>query len=210
MNRIALTALLPLALCSRNIQALELTDQPGVTATAGSCYLGCGHPQYDSSNVLDGDYGGTGNTGLNSWNSGFYGGWVQVDLAAVYALDRIELYGGTNYYNPFSLTVSSDGTHWSNIASGGYQFDSRLTHTGLGGYKYGAVFDVADHTLAAGVSGRYVRYTVGAGSPHWGHLFEMDVQGHTLTSPVPEPETYALMLAGLVGMGAVRRRQRQR
>jgi hypothetical protein len=208
MKHLTPAAPFALLLFCLNAQALELTDQPGVSATAGSCYLGCGHAQYDSSNVLDGDYGGSGNTGLNSWNSGFYGGWVQVDLTSVYALDRIELYGGTNYYNPFSLAVSSDGTHWSGVASGGYQFDARLSHTGLGGQKYGAVFDVADNTLAAGVSGRYVRYTVGSGSPHWGHLFEIDVQGHALAAPVPEPETCALMLSGLALLGWQGRRAR--
>lgn len=203
----ALPALLALLLPAASASALELTDLSGVTASASYCYLGCGNAKHDASNILDGDYGGTGNTGYNAWNSGTYAGWVQVDFGAVYELDRIELYGWYNTYDPFTLSVSADGLSWTTVAVDGYHAESRLTHTDINGLKYGAVYDVADNTLAAGLSGQYLRYTVNAGSPHWGYMFEMDVQGHVAT-PVPEPETYALMLAGLglVGFAARRRR----
>lgn len=203
---IALSAV-SMVLTSISAHAVELTDLPGVTASAGSCYLGCGHPHYDASNVLDGDYGATGNTGLNSWNSGFWGGWVQVDLASVYVLDRIELYGANGYYDPFTLSVSTNGVSWSTVASGGYHLEPRLSQTGYQGVQYGAVYDVADHTLASGYQARYVRYSVNSGTPHWGYVFEMDVQGHV--AAVPEPETYALMLGGLALVGwQTQRRQR--
>jgi hypothetical protein len=205
MKLTPLSLMLATGLLAGSAHAIELTDLPGVTASASYCYLGCGHAAHDASNILDGDYGGTGNTGLNAWNSGTYSGWVQVDFGAAYVLDRIELYGWYNTYDPFTLSVSADGLSWTTVAIDGYHPESRLTETDIYGLKYGAVYDVADNTLASGLSAQYVRYTVNAGSPHWGYMFEMDVQGHT--APVPEPETYAMLLAGLglVGMKLRRR-----
>ncbi len=199
--------LLALSLAASAAQAMELTDLPGVTATASSCYLGCGHALYDAGNILDADYGATGNTGLNAWNSGGFGGYVQVNLGGSYVLDGIELYGGYPYAETFSLSVSGDGVNWTTlVAIDTYHEESGLTFTGLSGKKYGAVYSVAGGTLMSDVSAQYVRYSAGA-SQNWGYLFEMDVQGHVAAAPVPEPETYALMLAGLglVGFAARRR-----
>ncbi|PZU54770.1 MAG: hypothetical protein DI561_03955 [Thauera sp.] len=188
------------------VQAIELTDLEGVEATASSCYLGCGNAHYDAGNILDGDYGATGNTGLNAWNSGFYGGHVDLDLTAVFVLDRIELYGVSPYYNPFTLSVSADGLGWTTVTVAGYGVEPDLPEAGVDGVRYGAVFDVADGSLASGLNARYLRYSVNAGSPQWGYLVEIDVQGHVAT--VPEPEAWISMLAGLGFLGIAARRRR--
>ncbi|MCA1979078.1 MAG: discoidin domain-containing protein [Thiobacillus sp.] len=211
MTRHTLPALLALLLPASIAHALELTDLPGATASASACYQGCGNARYDASNIIDDDYGLTGNTGFNAWNSGTYAGWVQVDFGAAYVLDRIDLYAWQNTNEPFTLSASVNGTNWTPLAVSGYHAEPNLLHTGGSGTAaraddWGAVFDVANGSLASGVSARYVRYTVNAGSPHWGYLFELDVQGHVAT--VPEAHTGALMLAGLGLVGfAVRRRK---
>ena len=187
-------------------QAIELTDLEGVEAIASSCDLGCGNARYDAGNILDGDYGATGNTGLNAWNSGVYGGHVDLDLTAVFVLDRIELYGVSPYYNPFTLSVSADGLGWTTVAVAGYGVTPDLPEAGVGGVRYGAVFDAADGSMASGLNARYLRYSVNAGSPQWGYLAEIDVQGHVAT--VPEPETWVTMLAGLGLLGVAARRRR--
>lgn len=215
-------------------QALIITN-PGLTTSASQCYLGCtNNPAnaYDHTNILDGDWGQTGNTGLNSWNSGYYGGWVQVDFGQSYVLDRVELYGWFNTYDPFTLTVSSDGASWSSIAVGGYHYEPNLTNTGASGTAsraddWGAVYATSLGNLAADTLGRYLRYSVNPGSPHWGYLFELVVDGHLPantggsgsgsgigngggSNPVPEPDNLALFCLAFGLMGAsLRRRARQ-
>lgn len=165
--------------------ALIITS-PGLATTASQCYLGCtNNPanRYDHTNILDGDWGQTGNTGFNSWNSGYYGGWVQVDFGQNYVLDRVDLYAWFNTYDPFTLTVSNDGASWSSIAVGGYHYEPNLTNTGASGTAdraddWGAVYATSLGNLAADTQARYLRYSVNAGSPHWGYLFELVVDGH--------------------------------
>lgn len=212
MIRLALPALLSLLLPTAHAHAIELTDLPGAAASASYCYQGCGNAKYDASNILDGDYGLTGNTGFNAWNSGTYAGWVQIDFGAAYVLERIDLYAWLNTPEPFTLSASVDGLSWTTLAISSYRAEPNLLHTGGSGTvtrsdDWGAVFDVANGSLANGISARYLRYTVNAGSPHWGYMFEMDVQGHVAT-PVPEAETWALMVAGLglVGFSVHRRK----
>lgn len=197
-----------------NVGATLLTNLPGATTSASSCFMGCGNAAYDHSNILDGDFGSTGNTGLNSWNSGGLGGYVQVNFGAAYTLDKIELYGGYPYENLYSLSVSLDGSSWQAIASGGYHLESSLGQSAVqGGTKYGAVHAVGAGTLGSGIQAQYLRYTLGGGR-HWAYLYELAVEGHGTTNPnpvtaVPEPETYALMLAGMGLMGAIVRRRRR-
>ena len=193
-------------------RATLITDLPGAVASAGSCYGGCGNAAYDASNILDHDLGATGNNGLNSWNSGFWGGYVQVDFQQAYVLDRVELYGAYSYYDPFVLTGSLDGTTWFNLGSGGYHVEPGLTQSATyQGIKYGAAFDVANGTLGANTEARYIRYTVSAGSPEWGYLFEMRADGHATggsTETVPEPGTVVCMGMGLLMLGFAWRRRR--
>lgn len=200
-------------LTATSAQALVLTDLSGITTSAGSCYTGCGHAQYDHSNIIDKDFGATGNTGFNSWNSGFYGGWVQIDFLNSYVLDRIELYGGSGYLDNYSLLISNDNISWASLTSGSYHNESRLHHGDVySSIKYGAVHDVADATLPSDKSARYLRYNVGAG-PHWGYLFELVVDGHVpvTTQPVdsisvPEPSSLLLLLLGFAVLILQRRK----
>jgi hypothetical protein len=208
LKNILALSVLALAIDSR---AILITDLPGVTASAGSCYGGCGNATYDASNILDHDLGGTGNNGLNSWNSGYWGGYVQLDFQQSYALDRVELYGAYSYFDPFVLSGSLDGTTWFNLGSGGYHVEPGLSQSGTYlGIKYGAVFDVGNGTLGPNVETRFLRYTVSAGSPEWGYLFELRAEGHAAggnPEAVPEPGTFACMGMGLLMLAFAWRRR---
>ena len=66
--------------------------------------------------------------------------WIYVDLGSVYTIDRVVLRWEAAYGRGYTIQVSSDASSWSDVYS---------TTTGNGG--------VDDLTLAAPVSGRYVR-----------------------------------------------------
>lgn len=206
-----LVGLISMAFAAHASASIELTDLAGVTASAGSCYLGCGNSSYDASNIIDGDYGATGNTGLNAWNAGGFSGYVQLDFGSTYFLDRIELYGGYPYANNFTLLTSIDGVAWQSVTNGSFNLTPALTHSGWDYLpsdgqdtsKYGAVFNLSPDTVSA----RYLRYSSG-GERQWAYLFEMDVLGHSamVSSPVPEPESIGMLLTGLFAVGRVARR----
>ena len=50
-------------------EAAVLTDLPGITTSASSCYTGCGKAQYDHSNILDKDYELAQNYGTQGANA---------------------------------------------------------------------------------------------------------------------------------------------
>ena len=68
-------------------------------------------------------------------------------------------------------------------------------------------------SLAAGAYTLAVASTVGRDAGLWnapvGYLGLLSTSRATVASPAPEPETYAMMLIGLVGIGAMVRRRKQ-
>ncbi|MCE9659889.1 MAG: PEP-CTERM sorting domain-containing protein [Burkholderiales bacterium] len=64
---------------------------------------------------------------------------------------------------------------------------------------------------------QYVQFVADAGVDITGLIFTnanpptdaFEVANFTVTAPVPEPETYALMLAGLAAVGFISRRRRR-
>ena len=207
-------ALLPAALAIAGLvpsaaQALELTELPGVVASASGCYLNanCDASQdWSPAHVIDGlDYD---LTGRYSWNAGTWATasspqWVRLDFGSTYRLDNVELrfgYNGRNYAgytNVYEFRTSTDGAAWT-IAANGTLIDStdptQLNNT-------------LAWTAGSGPVARYVEYRVVGGS-HWAALGELNVQG--VAAPVPEPSTAAMALAGLMMAGLTARRRMKR
>ena len=182
----------------------------GKTTTASSTYESPGGEsslRFTAGEATDGKINDDPYSAENSgiWlaaQDGIAGEWVQVDLGASYLINSITLYDTSNRQyddrgtNEFTLSVSSDGSSFSEIASGAFTNDQWLNQTAL-----------TVGTLSA--TGRYVRFNVVSGYGGSGAgLAEIQVYG--TAAPVPEPETYAMMLAGLGLMGAIARRRKSK
>ncbi|WP_229633374.1 discoidin domain-containing protein [Duganella qianjiadongensis] len=126
------------------------------------------------------------------WNSGNFGyQWIQVDLGSVkniasvqYALDLLP---NNNVIEQVFVSNSAIGTNWTSLAP-------VATFNG-----FGSNGDVLNQTL--NTSGRYLQI-VANGGQSWTALSNVNV------AAVPEPETYAMMLAGLGLVAAISRRKK--
>ena len=178
----------------------------GAATSASSFYSGFGL-QFLSSNVTDGiiidqPHSAVDNSYWLSADNTHAGQWVQVDLGTAYQISSIVLYDTHNHIHndrgtrDFHLFLSSDGSSFATVAISAFSQAEWLNQTGL--------------AFTLNNAARYVRFNVdstfgccGAG------LAEMEVYGAAVTA-VPEPETYAMMLAGLGLLGYAARRRKQK
>lgn len=178
--------------------AASLTDLPGVTATASSCYLSsdCTSGPYAAHNALD-NRAYTPGTGGNAWNAGTWAGaaapaWLRVDLGRLALIDSVTLrftdnQGGWNGYdNVYALRGSADGQAWQTLGSG--------ILVDIAGNAE-ALTDTYQWASGSQPLLRVLEYRVVGGS-HWAALDELDATG-TAVAAVPEPGTWALLDAGL-------------
>lgn len=127
----------------------------------------------------------------------------------------------------FSLTSAADSfggaleiDPWLNKLDIDLTSISLYSGASLGGATTGALIG-SDYTpnlfsfgsLAAGAYTLAVASTVSRDRGLWnsdvGYIGVLATSRATVASPAPEPETYAMMLAGLVGIGAMVRRRKQ-
>lgn len=172
----------------------------GKTTSASSAYS----ISFASGKITDGRTTDAGIESTDDWGfwlaSGLAPQWVQVDLGSSYQISGIALFDTHNRWyndrgtNEFTLSISADEKTFSTIATSNFTSDQWHDQSALSIGPLAAV-------------GRYVRLNVtstygdrGAG------LAEMQVYG--VAAPVPEAETYAMLLAGLALMGGIARRRK--
>ncbi|WP_432050656.1 ThuA domain-containing protein [Verrucosispora sp. NA02020] len=115
---------------------------------------------YVAANAVDGDAG-------TRWSSAFSDPqWIDVDLGATYAVDRVKLTWEAAYGSGYQIQISPDGVTFTTV---------RTVTGGDGG--------VDDLTGLTG-TGRYVRITGTARGTGWGYsLFEFEVYGSSSGGP---------------------------
>ncbi len=136
-----------------------ITFCPGGAAAPN---VALGKPATSSSNettAFTPDLAFDGNTGTR-WSSAFSDPqWIQVDLGATFAVNRVVLRWETAFGRAYQIQTSNDGTTWTTIHS---------TTTGAGG--------VEDFGVTG--TGRFVRMNGTARGTQWGYsLFEFEVYG---------------------------------
>ncbi len=137
----------------------------------------------------------------NSWlsSSGVYSGYLTFDLGSVYDISKFVMWNGASgisaSVNGFSMSTSNDSSFstFTNVGSF-YGHQSNYDAT---------VYDLVDTTA------RYVKFTINGNFGNGCCMAVGDIAFETnQVTAVPEPETYAMMLAGLGLMGAISRRRK--
>ncbi len=107
----------------------------------------------------------------------------------------------------FNTTVSNNNTATFSIADGlvSLYADGTASDTFIGSFPFTGATGVSSHEFGPVADGNYFYRITGVANGTSGGLYNVT---STVTTPVPEPETYALMLAGLGVIGFVARRRR--
>ena len=156
----------------------------------------------------------------------FVGGWTvtngTVDIVSNFAGFSgkvVDLDGSSSDAGVFSKLLSLTGgvTYTASFALAGSQRGSSETVTvsfGTTAASYALAsadaFGVRSLTFTPGASGNFALSFSNAGGDNVGALLDNVSVDTALTTAIPEPETYALMLAGLFTVGAAARRRQHR
>ena len=132
---------------------------------------------------------GTGGARLRVSDDSVDGGWVNLNTTVNYG----SWVGLSMTYTGSSIVYAVNGAtvYTDNSIDDDSTVPVGFSDVYLQAYNFN---DTAANTLVPGAFGG--NYTV-----HW---------TNAMAQPVPEPETYALMLAGLIGVGVVARRRKQK
>jgi hypothetical protein len=175
-----------------------------------SGFYNAGSETFPCSNVDDGKTGDSGSP--SNWSFWLSPGgtntgqFVTIDLGAVDSISSIVVEDTHNrgYFDrgtqDFTIAVSNDDVHFTTIVTSAFSNSDWQNLTDL--------------TYNVSASGRYVEFTAVDPNSCWGcgsvGLNEMSVFGAAGASGTPEPATWAMMLIGFGGVGAVMRSARRK
>ena len=156
-------------------------------------------------------------------------GFTLADAATDVRVWTDSFQSGVNF-DPITAVWSKNGDDWTrigqnddnaSIAPGQTYFDSGLTFTSLtaGEYRFTiATFNNWANGTQLSQGFQFdqqtaiplAQWTQPASHGNMGPNYSVHLSGVTVAAPVPEPETYAMLLAGLGLMGSIARRRKQK
>jgi F5/8 type C domain/Domain of Unknown Function (DUF1080) len=111
------------------------------------------------------------------WSRHGLGSWIQVDLGKQMTICSIDIawYRGDVRQNTFTISVSNDGSKFTNVFSG---------------KSSGTTLSFETYTLPSNTNGRYVRITVTANTENtWASISELRINGYQSSTSPPPPTT---------------------
>ena len=190
---------------------IDWTSTSSGSLTVGATTVGVTLSGSAPVSQIDGDYyynnSSTGGTAVN----GTYGGLTPSDMLQVSDASSFTLSFSQAILNPYIALVSVGQGYAVNytfngpvtVLTAGPNYWGYIGYTSSGntltGYEYNGVVQLA---------GSYTSLTVSTAPGEYWHGFNVGTDA--VAAPVPEPETYAMMLAGLGLLGVVARRRKQK
>lgn len=115
---------------------------------------------------------------------------------------------GTYTFRSFALPVATPWDNFLFLYQGTFDASNPLVNGLAGNDDFNSTIGRSgfDVVLTTGVA--YTLVTTGFSSEEYGRYLNLIRGPGELTAPVPEPETYAMMLAGLAAMGFLAARRR--
>jgi hypothetical protein len=131
--------------------------------------------------------------------------WVEASLVPAGAFDEFYTFSLPSLLNVQSTTVANNLSNVLNITGGSVSLFSGSIGSGteLASYNFDGTTGSSTHTVANLTAGNYYFEVKGTAS-NQGGLYTLT----TSAVPVPEPETYAMLLAGLGIVGSLYRRRK--
>jgi hypothetical protein len=142
-------------------------------------------------------------------------------LKSIVAAAALAVVSASSFASTYSFDGSSEFT-FSFVVSGASSVDAAVTSSVVNGYGFDITSVLFDGTpfesagiSAGGITSDFFSYSAALITPGlhsisvYGDALGSSYHGNVVLTPVPEPETYALMLAGLGVGGFLLRRRRQ-
>lgn len=211
LKSLSIVAAATLALCAGAAQAVELTTnggfETGTLAGWTQFPTAAGQQTASGSNPYAGSFAGAINNGVPMTNSLFKQANIGIGIVQPGMEIKISFAARGRYAEPGGVAFAE---FFSELSGGGVSKGQILGNAPLALDSNPEVWKLFNFTTTAGpdVSGGVTLQLGATNGPAGGTMMWYD-NASVSVQAIPEPSTYALMLAGLAGVGLLAKRRRQ-